>query len=431
MSDYDDDADFENDKERSNDNVLKAKPPSKPKPKLKKPSALMQAARELEEEEAEAVAEAEVEVEVGGGGQLEKKKQKKEEKKQKQEKKKKKQLQKGIPSAAVPVSSKKAKAAKKERKEAKKAAKRDKKEVKRRERERERERELPEETTFESRIWNTSAEGFKNGRSRFRMNAAMMRSKDFDEHACTGGTKFASSLMHTAYSGDDHLDDLKKILHLSSSSPKKNYSSSSSSESETEIYGKDIITRLASRAPQNWRCDVQEVDDSGWSALHYAASKNNAETIRTIVKEAEAGSGSAEDHITGGAENDIPFVDFQDKLMGWTALHLACVELHLEAVSALLDSGANPTIQDDGGDRCLEVVPKKSEKTTSIKRGRIRSLLKKKIREFSGEAADVWDVSSDDSDFGSGIDDSSSEEEDEEEEESDSDSYYSNSDSDN
>ena len=186
----------------------------------------------------------------------------------------------------MPVSSKKAKAAKKERKEAKKAAKRDKKEVKRRERERE--RELPEETTFESRIWNTSAEGFKNGRSRFRMNAAMMRSKDFDEHACTGGTKFASSLMHTAYSGDDHLDDLKKILHLSSSSPKKNYSSSSSSESETEIYGKDIITRLASRAPQNWRCDVQEVDDSGWSALHYAASKNNAETIRTIVKEAEA-----------------------------------------------------------------------------------------------------------------------------------------------
>ena len=102
-------------------------------------------------------------------------------------------------------------------------------------------------------------------------------------------------------------------------------------------------------------------------------------------------------------DEDAPFVDFQDTMMGWTPLHLACVELHLDAIKELLDGGANPTIADDVGDRPLDVIPRKD--VMSKKRSEIRKV----VREWGkkDDVDDLWGVSSDD-DFGSASDYSSS-----------------------
>jgi len=328
-----------------------------------------------------------------------------------------------IPSSIVPVSGKE----KKKKKKAEK--KRIKKEKKRAKKERKARKIEEDEEKFESRIWNESAEGYRNGRSRFRMSCDQMREKDFGEGESMGGTRVGSSLMHTAYAGDAHIDDLDRVLNPSKKKKEGRKSSgghdSNSEDSDTREdleYGMEVIASVTSRAEQAWKCDIKETDASGWTALHYAASKGHSDVIRRLIKMAGNSDGIEGD---GGEENngnddDVSYVDFQDTLMGWTPLHLSCVELHTDAIVALLESGANPTIGDDVGDRPIDVISKKPK--MSKKRAKIRKLLKDAMRENWGNE-DVWGVSSDEDDYGSATDEeTTSEEEEEGREESEEDS---------
>ena len=91
--------------------------------------------------------------------------------------------------------------------------------------------------------------------------------------------------------------------------------------------------------------------------MHWAASKGHAETIKRLIRQIGKGEQQGGDEDAGGVgggEEDTPYVDFQDGLLGWTALHLACVELHLDAVKELLRGGADPGVRDDVGDRPLD-----------------------------------------------------------------------------
>ena len=125
-----------------------------------------------------------------------------------------------------------------------------------------------------------------------------MKKNGYDDGEATGGTKVASSLMHAAYAGDQHIDDVEQILKpeggkatkkkkKKSRSDDNGYSSSDDSLTREDLsYGKEVIANQTKCAPQVWNCDLKETDESGWTALHYAASKGHGDTIAKLLRAA-------------------------------------------------------------------------------------------------------------------------------------------------
>lgn len=79
--------------------------------------------------------------------------------------------------------------------------------------------------------------------------------------------------------------------------------------------------------------DVEEVDQAGRTALHYAASRGYLEIARLLIET---------DAEVNAADN-----------AGWTALHAAADANHLELVRLLLDHGAEVDARDENGNSSL------------------------------------------------------------------------------
>mmetsp|Transcript_7928 Transcript_7928/g.16548 ORF Transcript_7928/g.16548 Transcript_7928/m.16548 type:complete len:388 (+) Transcript_7928:178-1341(+) len=247
---------------------------------------------------------------------------------------------------------------------------------------------------YKSRIWNSKVPGFKNGRSNFTKSVELMKAAGFEDEFSTGGTRVASSLMHVCYSGDPHVADLEKILKGGAKKKKKKadgrrgYDSDDyDSEDELDDIEKKVIGWTTMRAGKQWKCDLAEKDEQGWTCMHWAASRGQVSVLEALIKadrkrlEGLRGSDDIaaddqnqdEDDHDGGDSRLTPLCNVRDDLFGWTPLFLAVIEMHLEAVECLLEGGANPNQKDDLGETCLDCVMKKAKGT---KRGQIRSVLK-------------------------------------------------------
>ncbi len=248
------------------------------------------------------------------------------------------------------------------------------------------------EPEFNSRLWNERRPGYNNGRSRFARSSDLMRSAGFEDRAATGGTKAGSALMHASLAGDKHLGDVQRILKPPRKKEgKKRRSTDSDSDSELDEMALDVLTLSTIRAGKTWSCELTEKDDSGWTALHYAASKGNAETCRLLMKAdkkrlagSEPDTTSDDDPFGDGQSSSTPLIEMKEDIFGWTPLFLAVIELRVDAVDALLEGGSDAMAKDDLGDRPLECV-------TKAKAGRKRD----EIRRMLKDAMDDPDLSSD------------------------------------
>jgi 26S proteasome non-ATPase regulatory subunit 10 len=85
-----------------------------------------------------------------------------------------------------------------------------------------------------------------------------------------------------------------------------------------------ILKFIREHKPKNF--DIDETDDSGWTALHLAASTGNLSVIDQLYQM-------------------VPDVNAQTT-RGQTALHFATSKGHIDVVRSLLDHGASPRTKD-------------------------------------------------------------------------------------
>ena len=82
--------------------------------------------------------------------------------------------------------------------------------------------------------------------------------------------------------------------------------------------------------------NINASDDLGWTFLHYASARNNAEAIAFLIK--------------NGANTEITNSD------GETPLFVATVLENVEAIRTLVKLGANVDIRNSSGDHILYIV---------------------------------------------------------------------------
>jgi len=289
----------------------------------------------------------------------------------------------GVPSAEVPPKKLSKEKEKKEKKKRKKEARKRASAAR------------PPSPTFSSKLWPSDS------RSSFARPGA------------SAGTRTGSALMHAAYAcGEEAERDLERMLK----GPKKEKEKgrrrkgggdeSSGSESDLDDDARSVLERTSANSQKSWTQGLGEADDQGWTALHWAASRGNASAVEALTKASKKGSAAGGGE--GGAQ-PVSLVDVPELLFEWTPLFLACIELHVECVAALLSAGASADLADSLGDRPLEAC---SKLRPGRRKDAIRAMLKK--------AMDDPDLSSEEEESEEEEEESEEEESEEEEEEEES-----------
>ena len=88
--------------------------------------------------------------------------------------------------------------------------------------------------------------------------------------------------MHVSYSGDSHVGDLEKILkgRKGKKSGRRKYDSDEDdSEDELDDIEKKVIGWSTMMAGKQWKCDLAEKDDQGWTSMHWAASRGQVSVL--------------------------------------------------------------------------------------------------------------------------------------------------------
>lgn len=93
-----------------------------------------------------------------------------------------------------------------------------------------------------------------------------------------------------------------------------------------------------------WGADTQITEEDDWSPLHFASQRGHTEIIRVLLG------------------TDKANIDATESLNHWTALHVAIYHDHGDAVSALLEQGANVRILDNDGWTPLMTAIKREHK---------------------------------------------------------------------
>lgn len=73
--------------------------------------------------------------------------------------------------------------------------------------------------------------------------------------------------------------------------------------------------------------DINALDENGFSALHFAVQENHIQVVKYLLEK--------------GASVDSSSLEDPGEFSGWTPLHLACLFGYLEIVKLLLENGAD------------------------------------------------------------------------------------------
>ncbi|XP_060065231.1 E3 ubiquitin-protein ligase MIB1-like isoform X1 [Ylistrum balloti] len=102
---------------------------------------------------------------------------------------------------------------------------------------------------------------------------------------------------------------------------------------------------LLTKIPRHWIVD--EKKDDGYTALHLAALNNHVEVAELLVHQVKSSSQGQDQKVKGKANMDIQNVNLQ------TALHLAVERQHTQIVRLLVREGCNLNVPDKDGDTPL------------------------------------------------------------------------------
>ncbi|KAI1840498.1 hypothetical protein JX265_008605 [Neoarthrinium moseri] len=126
-----------------------------------------------------------------------------------------------------------------------------------------------------------------------------------------------------------------------------------------------------------WGADVNQTNNSGQTALHFVASKNNMEVARMFFDHKPPASARVRDKRgqyplhRAAAIGSVPMVNLLLKnksplnatdTAGYTALHHAMAEGHGDTAVALLKAGAETGKKDSDGYTALDLAPDKEVK---------------------------------------------------------------------
>jgi len=145
-----------------------------------------------------------------------------------------------------------------------------------------------------------------------------------DKQAYENYSQNESRLMELQYKW---FESLKGKLHLDDNHHNISASSSCGCGEEMEEIGGSYVYAF-----ENTPIVDQEMTD-----LHYFSRDGSIENVLSML---------AEDNEEMNAKS---FLDLPSKNYGWTPLHLASLNGHLEVVKALLDKGANPSVMNKSG----------------------------------------------------------------------------------
>eukprot|EP00903_Cladosiphon_okamuranus_P010315 g9762.t1 len=132
---------------------------------------------------------------------------------------------------------------------------------------------------------------------------------------------------------------------------------------------------------------VWDIDDHGWSPLHWACSRGSTVMTFGILQEMRSSqeTGPPRCEETGDAVSD--YLNATETLSGWTALHLATIAGKLDVVYLLMEAGCDPQVKDKVGDRPVNC----------IRRTRNPGWLAKRMRNALLDLSDSEDSSADES----------------------------------
>lgn len=111
--------------------------------------------------------------------------------------------------------------------------------------------------------------------------------------------------------------------------------------------------------PKTWRETT-----TGKSFLHHAAIANQIDIIHFFLDTGKISTNGAEKHVRKG-QKDVYLIDAQDS-DGNTALHLAVIKGHVEAINALLSHNADDSILNKNQDPALHLAIRQGPKAAQV-----------------------------------------------------------------
>jgi len=169
------------------------------------------------------------------------------------------------------------------------------------------------------------------------------------------------------------LDAMKSALH------------DSSDEEEDEDEDQHLNTALRVAV---WRSELNKAsglvdkganpwarDRHGWTALHWACKGGDASCVDLLVQAVKNRRSNvgvnkkvAEKEVKEKKVNVGSFLNAQDSLCGWTAMHVACINARKDAVKALMTLGAAADRRDKAGDAPVDCIPAAARNAKHLKR---------------------------------------------------------------